>query len=169
MGVYTMKVTKRNVFNIIIISILSMIILILIITIADKNKHIDTLRENAYNNSQCNLLYAEMSNYVMNNYDNIADCCNELLLRYSEITYTDDWGGTAIKKESYDELMTKYHLNHFTGDETAHISQISENSLNFIYCQKKFTNGYYASFEFVFEDGCLTVVPYRYEPIDKTE
>lgn len=149
---------KRILVSIVIISCL--VILALSLTLNEKKKYIYKLETHERNYITCNEYQADMTNYVIEHYNDILSYSKEVLADFDKLTYTDQFGRTVMDKYTYAALLNEY--NFLNGLYDIHFY---EDKLCFVYNTFDFENlgnEYYGYFYFVFENDKIEICPYTY-------
>lgn len=111
----------------------------------------------------CNEYQADMTNYVIEHYDDILSYSKEVLADFDKLTYTDQFGRAAMNRDTYTALLSEYNLNYFS-DNSGYI-EFYEDKIHFVYNEIDFENlgnEYYGYFYFVFENDKIEICPYIY-------
>ena len=106
----------------------------------------------------CNKYQADMSNYVIEHYDDIITFSNELT---ADFDYEHD--DTEIDIDKYKDLMDKYDLSDFYKytDDGSSITVLSNNTVKFQYCAIIFVDyDDFRAFSFNVENDKVVFMPY---------
>lgn len=131
----------------------------------DKSKYTEKIEMDLrFNYGDCNNRQADMSNYVIEHYDDILNYCNEVISEFEDLTYTDEFGRIQMEHSTYTDLLNKYNLAHFCN---LGYVEFYDNKILFIFDEIDFDNEHYAYFSFTFEDNAVTIQPYVYDLLNK--
>ncbi len=155
---------KRILVSIIFI-ISCLVILALSVTLNKNKKYIYELDIHERNYITCNEVQADMTTYVLEHYNDVLNYSKKMLADFNSLTYADQFGRAVMDKDTYATLANEYNLNYFS-DNSSYI-EFYEDKVHFVYNVIYFENGYYAYFYFVFENGKITVCPYKYDLLYK--
>lgn len=165
---------KKYIICIVILSICLVAALALAVYV--ENDRTDTIRNQGremLNYLECNNHQADMSNYVIEHYDDILTLCNEVLQNYDSIIYKDEFGRGRMDGNLYKDMLDKYNLSYFYDyDDTKTYRTIwfNEDEILFWYDYIDFYTDPdnikvdYCVFSFYVKDGSITISPYDYGP-----
>ena len=116
----------------------------------------------------CNEYQADMSNYVIEHYDDIITFSNELT---ADFDYEHDYiilDYYYDKREALLELLDKYNLTHFYNEDYSYITVLNDNTVKFWYGTLQFDNdnGYgfdYGIFSFYAANDKVVIEPYLFD------
>lgn len=165
---------KKYIICIVILSICLVAALALAVYV--ENDRTDTIHNQGremLNYLECNNHQADMSNYVIEHYDDIFALCNEVLQNYDSIIYKDEFGRGTMEINLYKDMLDKYNLSYFYDyDYTKTYRNIwfDEDEILFWYDHIDFYTDSdnikddYCVFSFYVKDGNITISPYDYAP-----
>ncbi len=157
-----MNISKKRVL---IIAVIIIAIAIPLITLIYNNKYTEKIEiDLRFNYGACNTRQTDMSNYVIEHYDDIRNYCNEVILGFEDLTHTDIHGRIVMEQNTYENLLNKYGLSHFC--DLGYVN-FYDNQILFVFDTLEFDNGCYAGFSFVFEGNEVYIEPYVYDLLHK--
>lgn len=151
----------KRIFLAIFIVIFFLVIVALSLKLNKNKKYIYELEIHEKNYMTCNEYQANMTNYVIEHYNDILNYSEKVSADFDRVTYKDQFGRAVMDKDTYAALLNEYNLNYFS-DNSSYI-EFYEDKVHFVHNVIYFENGYYAYFYFVFENGKITVCPYEYD------
>lgn len=134
---------------------------ILVLGLTLNNKRFENLEIKLKDHVICSHYQADMSNYVIEHYDDILNYCNKVMKDYDYITYKDKFGRVVMEPNIYEDLLNESNLNYFCN--YPHEVDFYDDKILFTYDTVRFENGNYAYFYFTFEESNITIYPYVYD------
>ena len=133
---------------------------ILVLGLTLNNKRFENLEIELKDHVICNNYQADMSNYVIEHYDDILNYCNKVMKDYDNITYIDRFGRVVMEADIYEDLLNENNLDHFC----SYPSEVDfyDDKILFCYNRVDFKKRKHAEFCFTFEESDITIQPYVY-------
>lgn len=155
----------------ILIVILELFIIVFLVVInIDQHKLYDSVLERQDYYRYSNNKQLEMTNYVLENMDNILSFSKYMKDNYNEVISSND-GNVYYDHTKVELFLKKYGLNYFSddghpADVNAYVS-INDDKLIFIYDNKVFDGDDIAVFSFYVQDGKIIINDYNLDGNNK--
>ena len=156
---------KRRILitSIIIIVVMAVPLIMLI----DKNNYTEKIETDLLLIcGDCNNRQNDMSNYVIEHYNDIQNYCETVIREFETLTQTDKFGRFVMEQSTHENLLNEYNLSYFCN---LGYVEFYDNKILFVFDNIDFDNGYYAYFSFTFEDNAVKIQPYVYDLLNKDD
>ena len=161
---------KKYIICIVILSVCLVGALVLIVYTETETDRVINIRDKEMLSLyDCNEYQADMSNYVIEHYDDIITFSNELT---SDFDYEHDdiiLDYYYDKREALLDSLNKYNLTHFYNEDNSYITVLKNNTVEFYYGILSFDNdpavhgNDYGVFSFYVANDKVVIEPYLFD------